>query len=206
MPLPPPLKILNTLLTTITTIPLSPQTTPAQNTLARIPLSHRHLIITLHVLFPSILLPALDLLDRNLVAHLTVHVEGEEEQPEIYHVHSAQTPSKRHRQRSSSSSSSGNGKAYIVRLGAWNCTCAGFAFSVYGMGDCQVDNRLDGVGGDERERQRGLFGGLSTVGEGVPICKHLLACLLAAGWDALGGYVVEGRVTREEMAGIVADI
>jgi hypothetical protein len=45
------------------------------------------------------------------------------------------------------------------------------------------------------------------AGEGVPVCKHLLACLLAERWSvALGRYVVERRVGREEMAGIVADV
>jgi len=41
----------------------------------------------------------------------------------------------------------------------------------------------------------------------VPVCKHLLACLLAERWEAaLGGYVIERRVGREEMAGIAAEV
>jgi hypothetical protein len=57
------------------------------------------------------------------------------------------------------------------------------------------------------------FGGMSLdgieagAGEGVPVCKHLLACLLAERWGtALGQYVVERKVAREEMAGIVAEV
>lgn len=54
------------------------------------------------------------------------------------------------------------------------------------------------------------FGGFSfddAAQQGVPICKHILACLLAEKWEAaLGGYVLERSVTREEMAGIVADV
>ncbi|KAK1639442.1 hypothetical protein BDP81DRAFT_391548 [Colletotrichum phormii] len=54
------------------------------------------------------------------------------------------------------------------------------------------------------------FGGLSLdgVGDGgVPCCKHLLACLLSEQWgDTLGKYVTERRVSREEMAGLVADV
>jgi hypothetical protein len=51
------------------------------------------------------------------------------------------------------------------------------------------------------------LGGGDTAGEGVPVCKHLLACLLAERWSvALGRYVVERRVGGEEMAGIVADV
>ncbi|KAK1688544.1 hypothetical protein BDP55DRAFT_726437 [Colletotrichum godetiae] len=54
------------------------------------------------------------------------------------------------------------------------------------------------------------FGGLSLDGVddgGVPCCKHLLACLLSEQWgDTLGKYVTERRVSREEMAGLVADV
>ncbi|KAK1777915.1 hypothetical protein QBC45DRAFT_415563 [Copromyces sp. CBS 386.78] len=40
-----------------------------------------------------------------------------------------------------------------------------------------------------------------------PVCKHLLACLLADKWrEALGRYVTERLVSREEMAGMVADV
>lgn len=43
---------------------------PSANTLSLIDARHRPLFSTLHVLFPSLLLPALDLLDRGLVARL----------------------------------------------------------------------------------------------------------------------------------------
>lgn len=53
------------------------------------------------------------------------------------------------------------------------------------------------------------FGGLTFddgMDGGVPICKHILACVLGERWSAaLGRYVVERRIGREEMAGIVAD-
>ena len=45
------------------------------------------------------------------------------------------------------------------------------------------------------------------VGEGggeVPLCKHLLASLLAERWDVIGGLVEEREVGREEMAGWAA--
>lgn len=58
------------------------------------------------------------------------------------------------------------------------------------------------------------FGGMSFDGikredgaGGIPCCKHLLACVLAERWaGALGQYVTERTVGKEEMAGIVADI
>jgi hypothetical protein len=44
-------------------------------------------------------------------------------------------------------------------------------------------------------------------GDGMPCCKHLLACLLADRWESvLGSYVTERVVERAELAGIVAEI
>lgn len=61
---------------------------------------------------------------------------------------------------------------------------------------------LDGL----RQGEGGAGGG-GGVGGPVPCCKHLLACVLAERWDgALGRYVAERRVGREEMAGIEADV
>jgi len=114
-----------------------------------------------------------------------------------------------------------------VRLGAWNCTCAAFAFAGFPVGgdgdgsemagagelvdegegmDVDVDVEVEPGGGE----QRASFGGFTfedRMEEGVPVCKHILACLLGERWsEALGGHVVERRIGREEMAGIVADI
>ena len=119
-------------------------------------------------------------------------------------------------------------RRYIVRLEAWNCTCAAFAFASYGQGNArswtfneeeQVTGRQGeqggGAEGDGLKEVEWSFGGLSldgleresAAGKSVPMCKHLLACLLAERWStALGRYVVEKRVGREEMAGIVADV
>lgn len=109
---------------------------------------------------------------------------------------------------------------YVVRLGAWNCTCAAFAFAAFpgdgmafveGDGDVDMDMDMD-VGEDDddgtqsRDDGEWSFGGMS-LGDGVPCCKHLLACLLAERWSAaLGEYVEERKLGTSEMAGIVADI
>lgn len=78
-------------------------------------------------------------------------------------------------------------------------------------------------GGEEGEGEEGWeFGGMSSDGVGAlhggegdegrggnvpPCCKHLLACVLAERWAVgLGGYVNERVVSREEMAGIFADV
>lgn len=121
-------------------------------------------------------------------------------------------------------SGSGPGITYTVRLEAWNCSCAAFAFAAfpasrYGSGhlpwdlsqdedgDYGMEGKASGQEGEGRLKEW-EFGGLSLDGinemeeGGVPICKHLLACLLGKKWsDVLGGYVKEREVSREEMAG-----
>ncbi|KAF7899076.1 uncharacterized protein EAF01_008289 [Botrytis porri] len=53
------------------------------------------------------------------------------------------------------------------------------------------------------EKENWQYGGWTKSSQ-VPICKHLLACLLVERWgDVLGMYVRERVVGREEMAGLV---
>ncbi|KAM7220533.1 hypothetical protein V8F06_004122 [Rhypophila decipiens] len=315
-------------------------TTTTGNILKQVPPSHRHLFITLHVLFPGLVLPALDLLDRGLVGRVilgkgsssssssiptkreqqqqqqqkreAIKKEEDEHQqrgtkkkkeqsvPRFYLVRSAQEkPTSRRRGRGQQwrrqhqryeddqeeddhDMSGGNNnlflggsKAYIVRLEAWNCTCPAFAFTASfpihprstgqdGNEQDDDDDRRDttgqerettgdGAGVDQHHHQDSAedegermdldpppaeldsdiimqdgqppleagnsqdtrdtlgwtFGGLTLEqgGDCPPLCKHLLACLLAEKWnDALGQYVVERQVSKQEMAGIVAEI
>jgi hypothetical protein len=102
-------------------------------------------------------------------------------------------------------------KTYVVRLTAWNCTCAAFAFAAFPCtGSWAFGAETTGssrVVEGEGEEEGWSFGGVSLGGDGVPCCKHLLACLLAERWEAgFGSYVEERRVGRGEMAGLVADI
>ncbi|KAK4186032.1 hypothetical protein QBC35DRAFT_388146 [Podospora australis] len=263
MPLSTPRAVLTALFNRITTTPLldedetkqdhKPRYTDSKannNPLRRVPISHRHLIITLHVLFPEIVLPALDLLDRRLVTRLILdnsHVKTEErkedgiagkkeneEKSETYLVTSAAPPPSRRKKHPTSGGNAaedeGLGVAsgqrrYIVHLQAWNCTCAAFAFSsvqdvqvgldsleIVDLDSLGIPEANEGVAAGEAN-EVWSFGGMSldgtsqTEGGGVPICKHLMACLLAARWTAaLGGYVTEKRIGVEEMAGIVADV
>ncbi|KAJ9152282.1 hypothetical protein NKR19_g4559 [Coniochaeta hoffmannii] len=296
--LPRPRSFLTSLINAIGAIPLAqPELPPHRrheqsNPLKSVPRSHRPLLTTLHVLFPTLLLPALDLLDRRLVTRLRLvpkpsdeeryespdedeqddeQLDGREEEDEVgvfvpepapEQSQRARSKSRRSRHRSQPAPPEGDDdgegkgaeepishiftvkssqsthprrrkdvvlggvaddpgqKMYIVRLGAWNCTCAAFAFAafpgsgshaLYGAdqrGETPADEHGmgDGDGGGDWE-----FGGMSLDGTGegggVPCCKHLLACLLAERWTAgLGGYIEERRVGRNEMAGIVADI
>ncbi|TLD28726.1 hypothetical protein PspLS_03190 [Pyricularia sp. CBS 133598] len=249
--LPSPRQILTSLITSISSIPPPPApTTDAQhpqrqpttgpnqqqNVLSQIDPAHRPLITALHALFPALLLPALDLLDRGLVSRLepsddrsvpeaggpeaaarklTTGTGLQQDQPPsapgpapaaaIYHVRSAQ-PQPRHHHRSRAPDQARPQRTYVVHLAAWNCTCAAFAFSAFPGAAVASDSA-------STTEPRGLdFGGLSLDGtrgreaQGVPCCKHLLACLLADRWGGvLGRYVVVRRVGREEMAGVLAE-
>ncbi|KAI0878528.1 hypothetical protein GGS24DRAFT_397140 [Hypoxylon argillaceum] len=173
--LPTPRDLLTSLISSLPSIPISNTTTttanvisshrssnqhigttPSTNPFRLIPPSYRPLLTTLHVLYPSTLLPALDLLDRRLVTRvilkqddaqrsttlqtdpgLIINPDQEDpntpekqgsssERPLCHLVSSAQPRSHRRHQPTSSS-----GRVYIVRLESWNCTCAAFAFAAF---------------------------------------------------------------------------
>jgi hypothetical protein len=56
------------------------------------------------------------------------------------------------------------------------------------------------VGADVDDEKEWHFGGLSR-GEGMPMCKHLLACVMVERWREFGDGVEERRVSVEELAG-----
>ncbi|KAI1445814.1 hypothetical protein F5Y02DRAFT_101800 [Annulohypoxylon stygium] len=219
----------------------------ASNPLRLIPPAYRPLLTTLYTIYPLTLLPALDLLDRRLATRVIISSTPQQQPrpgtsaeatpspssppssspktpenaaeatPTFYIVRSAQPQHPRRGESSSSSSSAG--LSYVVRLNAWNCTCAAFAFAAFPREDRDAHSYVidDSAGLPLKELVSGEskweFGALSTDGTegsgiaGVPCCKHLLACVLAERWDGLlGGYVDERVVSREEGAGLVADI
>ncbi|RYP62174.1 hypothetical protein DL769_007415 [Monosporascus sp. CRB-8-3] len=71
-PLPAPRTLLTSLINTLASAPLAPPDPALTNPLKRIPASHHTLLATLHALYPSVLLPALDVLDRRLVTRVFV--------------------------------------------------------------------------------------------------------------------------------------
>ncbi|KAI1139931.1 hypothetical protein F5Y05DRAFT_380507 [Hypoxylon sp. FL0543] len=250
---PTPRQFITSLIDSLASIPTAPgpssSTAPAgTNPLKLIPPAYRPLLTTLHALYPLTLLPALDLLDRRLATRIRVKppqspqdqtpatgtgsARGNEQEKgaaatgshSFYLVHSAQP---RHPRRGHTSSEASPGLSYIVRLDAWNCTCAAFAFAAFPRGDrdqssCVIDSpsisacftaSVDQSRGKSPREAEWQFGALSSDGTegsgiaGVPCCKHLLACVLAERWSGLlGGYVDERVVGREEGAGLVADI
>lgn len=111
--------------------------------------AHRALLTTLHAVYPSILLPALDVLDRGLAMRVFLtpsppphhppppHPQKERAdagveggrgrgEPTFHIVRSSQY----HHQAQSKQGQSKQ-QTYVVRLHAWSCTCAAFAFSAY---------------------------------------------------------------------------
>ncbi|KAF2972289.1 hypothetical protein GQX73_g1341 [Xylaria multiplex] len=125
-----------------------------------IPPACRPIFTTLHVLYPSTLLPALDLLDRRLVTRVILKQDGDAQHTAQVHIdhdvpdqepqtrdEDSNMPEKQedsraaplyhlvrsaqpHSHRRHQSTAAG-GQVYIVRLVSWNCTCAAFAFSAF---------------------------------------------------------------------------
>ncbi len=190
----------------------------------------RRLLLTLHVIFPGMLLPAVDLLDRRLVARLsfaetassdTSKREQEDasaaeepgnDKPEMIHIYTVKSVASTLSRRRRDAATAGPARTHVVHLDAWNCSCAGFALeAIPGDGDTEDDEVHSG---EEAIGEEGwIFGGMSLDGaagrwgEALPCCKHLLACLLADKWrDVLNVHVEDKTCTREEVAGIVAGL
>ncbi|KAI0457315.1 hypothetical protein F5B21DRAFT_465047 [Xylaria acuta] len=173
--LPTPRDILTSLISSLPSIPIADHATatasshrssnqhagasPSTNPFRLIPPAYRSILTTLHVLYPSTLLPALDLLDRRLVTRVILKQQDAAQQPtniQDVTMTSAQEPQAAggfsntqednnnkppplyHLVRSAQPqshrrqhSTSSGGRVYIVRLESWNCTCAAFAFSAF---------------------------------------------------------------------------
>jgi hypothetical protein len=224
--LPSAREFLTALFDGLPTAPPPPFTPPA-NPLLQLPPKDRGIFVTLHCLFPNDFVPALDLLDRGLVTKI-VQIQSTSRPnddglargglpPAVYYVRSSQPQSRgaaarfRHREPVDDSQ-----KSYEVRLDSWNCSCPAFAFAAFSRSPEAglLARDLDGVPVPlpaAAAASAWTFGGLSLpVASGEdPVCKHLLACLLAercrALFDASGmGYVKEKRVSKAEMAGLAA--
>ena len=125
----------------------------------------------------------------------------------IYYVRSAQ-----HRP-SRFSTSYDTLATYQVRLLGWNCSCPAFAFAAFPAGRTftPIPNGKPthpAWRNEDRTRNKGMewiFGGLSLGDDMPPVCKHLLACVLAERCKGLfGGFVEERDVSVEEAAGWAA--
>lgn len=126
----------------------------------------------------------------------------------VYYVRSAQQP-----RSSRYSTSYDTTTSYQVRLQAWNCSCPAFAFSAFPATQYEsrvpVYNDTADKDGNEETIHKGKgentdawsFGGVSLGEEMPPVCKHLLACVLAEKCLGLfGRFVEEKEVSIEEAA------
>ncbi|KAJ9396316.1 hypothetical protein DTO282F9_6751 [Paecilomyces variotii] len=105
-------------------------------------------------------------------------------------------------------------KYYEVRLRAWNCTCPGFVLSAFRNLGNAVEEDV-GVREDEDEEMNDYHGDHWLGGtltrtmwgnSAPPMCKHLLACILATRCAGLFGNGLQERidVSQTEMAGWAA--
>ncbi|MCJ1257694.1 hypothetical protein MMC24_005520 [Lignoscripta atroalba] len=213
--LPTPRSFLTSLFAELKGLTISTADTQPTNPLKNATSETKALFLTLHCLFPNEFLPALDLLDRQLLtrcvitsgqreasAALNETIEGDRNV--VYYVRSSQ-PMRASRYHSNAAM---GGISYEVRLKAWNCSCPAFTFSAFNGLDVHhgstseegTDLSQDCTG---REREW-RFGGLMLDEEGLPVCKHLLACVLAERCGVLATYVEEKVVSRDEAAGWAA--
>ncbi|KAL1583004.1 hypothetical protein WHR41_08494 [Cladosporium halotolerans] len=196
------------------------KTSDAEPTHATLSQTYKPALLTLHTLFPNDLLPALDLLDRTLVTRLVVQQPPDTStadqeptptsrprtpQTAFYLVRSAQQPHHSSHSRSGSRYADPAPQAvYEVRPRAWNCSCPAFAFAAFPPVDPSGSSvGLAGESEDEGGGEDGWrFGGLTRGGRGEvpPVCKHLLACVLAE-WGGFGEGAEVREVTVEEVAG-----
>ena len=194
----------------------------------------KSLILTLHVIFPDMLLPALDLLDRNLVRRLALKkppAGKERRQDALFASSIEQRRLQGHKStvgrqlvytarsvastlpRRGAGGPGASARVYLVHLDAWSCSCAGFAADAYAARG--REGRAEPAIGDKGDAatRTWKFGGFSTTGldaqgsQAIPCCKHLLACLLVDEWEELlAAHVEEKTCTKEELAGIIAGI
>lgn len=186
-------------------------------------------LLTLHALFPSVFLPALDMLDRNLVTRLVLnsenHTFGDQGMGKSFHTRPMdETLSERsvYYVRSNAPPHPTQGRFsdrladedlyYEVRVGVWNCTCASFTFAA--LNAAKPTHSPSST--SQQRTTRGKWDGVDPIPAGlrgryvnertqdIPICKHLLACSLANGWSAAEGMIEVKHVSKDEMAGWAA--
>jgi hypothetical protein len=122
----------------------------------------------------------------------------------IYYVRSAQQQTSRSNNSRYRNAAYEHTTYYEVRLEAWSCSCPAFAFSAF---PSILPDAEDGASRNAHDETSAnpdwRFGGL-TQGSDMPVCKHLLACALAAHGNAVSHMVEERAISAEEMAGWAA--
>ncbi|EUC44167.1 hypothetical protein COCMIDRAFT_6490 [Bipolaris oryzae ATCC 44560] len=128
----------------------------------------------------------------------------------IYYVQSAQHH--RSSRYSSTSSSSDQTPTYQVRLTTWSCSCPAFTFAAFPANpsppSTPLANHHDNDSHENNDTPQDhpwIFGGITLGDDMPPVCKHLLACLLAEKCKNLfGQFITEKVVSVDEAAGWAA--
>ena len=94
---------------------------------------------------------------------------------------------------------------YEVRLDAWSCSCPAFAFAAFPASGSETLQNNDAAltRTHDSESSEWSFGGL-TQGTDMPVCKHLLACVLVEHCSIFASFVEHKEVSIEELAGWAA--
>lgn len=144
----------------------------------------------------------------NAPGSCTSHSNVYHDRPQVFYVRSAQQRSSRF-----SSTSIDNPSSYEVRLDSWNCSCPAFAFAAFPS----VLPRTEASPGPESSSRPSTgyasahpesikaeweFGGVSQGP--VPVCKHLLACVLVDRSELFSSFVEESTVEVDEAVGWAA--
>ncbi|KAH0498670.1 hypothetical protein TgHK011_005911 [Trichoderma gracile] len=193
----------------------------------------RRQLLTLHVIFPNLLLPALDLLDRGLVSRLVVGADGEEK------AAATQTQAQTHAiaeagagagngstdEHADSNNIAGRIHMYTVQSAASvtsrrkrHTPLRNKTYAVHldawncSCGGFALDaySHYDTKKQDEQPFQKPTTSPLLRLGslevaslDDFPCCKHLLACLLAEKWKTSSGHDRDKYTTKEELAAII---
>ena len=196
------------------------------------PTDSRQRILTLHVLFPSLVLPALDLLDRNLVKRVALISESrncdgvssrttkhaQEPMPDFGGTDFSNLPLSSEMEhpvylvhivesgskRTTTADVDNRSTVYTVQLAAWSCTCAEFTLDKFGEGDRKDIQDLDSAAGSEGQVYSGQPSDVGPDDARVPCCKHLLACFLAENWNLLSRETASSVLTESEMASLAS--
>ena len=138
---------------------------------------------------------------------ITPHASSDRYNVHTYYVKSAQQqPSSRSNSRFRNATYEQT-SYYEVKLNAWSCSCPAFAFSAFpatssGLVD-EVTTSHGEVLAANQDTDDWRFGGLSK-GNDMPVCKHLVACVLVEHTAMFASFVEEMIVSAEEMAGWAA--
>ncbi|KAG5440450.1 hypothetical protein PCK2_000478 [Pneumocystis canis] len=139
----------------------------------------RAIALSLYYLFKNTFLLALDLLDKGHIVKCTW--ERASGQQRIYYVFDVAEDSN-----VINNPSETQKHQYEVRMFAWHCSCPEFAFSAF--------NNDYHIGWNRVATVFNTFWGGCILGDPIPVCKHLLACVLVERGVWMRQYITEKQI------------